>query len=126
MVEHQQRVGARIRKARKAKDWSQAELARAMTGKTDGPSVSRWERGEVLPRPATLDELARVLDVDPSYFFSPEPESATDADVIGALRTTPDAVLASRVEEIADAVRNLLEAQQVIAETVRARSRASS
>jgi transcriptional regulator with XRE-family HTH domain len=83
--EYKQRVGRRIREARKEKGWSQAQLARALPGTVDGPSISRWERGNVLPQSETLDALAAALDVDVSYFLVEEPVEGT-GDLIGALK----------------------------------------
>lgn len=72
-AEHRARVGERIEQAREAKGWTQRELADALPGKVDGPSVSRWERGKVYPE-QYLDHLARALDKDVSYFLAPEPD----------------------------------------------------
>jgi transcriptional regulator with XRE-family HTH domain len=87
--EHKARVGSRIRQAREAKGWSQARLARELPGSTDGPSISRYERGEVLPRPGMLDNLADALDVDTSYFLVAEPEPGTP-DLMGDLGEQQD------------------------------------
>lgn len=83
MAEHRKRVGDRIAKAREAKGWSQRELADAIPGKVDSPSVSRWERGKVYPE-QYLNEIAKALDVDVSYLLAPEPAAGT-ADLMGAL-----------------------------------------
>lgn len=69
-AEHRARAGARIKEAREAKKWTQRELADRLPGKVDGPSVSRWERGEVYPE-QYLEHLATVLEVDVSYFLTP-------------------------------------------------------
>lgn len=83
-AEHKERIGARIRDARDAKGWTQAELARALPGTVDGPSVSRWERGKVSPHPETLEAIATALDVDVSYFLVAAPKAGTP-DLMGAL-----------------------------------------
>lgn len=74
-----------------------------------------------MPRPETLDALAEALDVDPAYFLVPQPTGrAEDADPFGAAGVSSrDESLAARVEEIADAVTKLVEAQQVIAQMAR-------
>lgn len=89
--EHKLRVGSRIRQAREAKGWSQAQLARELPGSTDGPSISRYERGEVLPRPGMLDALADALGVDTSFFLVAEPEPGTP-DLMGDLGEQQDAM----------------------------------
>lgn len=83
MSEHKERVGSRIREARNAKGWSQADLARALLS-GDASQVSRWERGKVLPSTATLEEIAKTLDRDYSYFIAPKPKDGT-GDLMGAL-----------------------------------------
>ena len=87
--EHKLRVGSRIRQAREAKGWSQSQLARELPGSTDGPSISRYERGEVMPRPPMLDALADALDVDTSFFLVAEPTPGT-ADLMGTLGEQQD------------------------------------
>src|SRR6266508_3105536 len=66
--EHKVRVGARIREAREAKGWTQRELAQALPGRVDGPSVSRWERGGVLPQLDTLRAIADALETTVAAF----------------------------------------------------------
>lgn len=78
------RVGERIRDARKARNWSQARLAREMPGTLDAASISRWESGRVEPRADNLQALADALEVDPAYFLMPEPEPGT-GDLMRAL-----------------------------------------
>lgn len=51
--------GRRIAAARKARGWSQAELARQM-GVTEA-TVSRWESGDRSPNWFTARKLARTL-----------------------------------------------------------------
>lgn len=61
------RVGARIRRAREAKGWTQTQLAQTM-GVADA-QVSRWETGRYLPVVPTLEQLAEVLEVPTEAFF---------------------------------------------------------
>jgi len=48
-----------IRELRKAKGWTQAELARKLG--TDNVTVSRWERGVSSPRPMARRQLKELL-----------------------------------------------------------------
>jgi len=61
--DRRRRVGARIREARTAKQFSQRELAELLPGAVDGNYVSRWERGETMPSWANLEALGAALDV---------------------------------------------------------------
>lgn len=56
-------------------DVSNEELARRL--RIDGSSVRKWRRGEVDPKWSTLQEIARVLKVDPVRLLRPaEPAGA--------------------------------------------------
>lgn len=57
----QQRIGANIMKARKAKGYTQMSLADALG--VSFQAVSNWERGQTCPDIANLSELSRVLDI---------------------------------------------------------------
>jgi transcriptional regulator with XRE-family HTH domain len=59
--------GLRLAALRQAKGLSQRELALRLPGSTDGPQVSRWERGESLPVYATRLVIADVLGVTLQY-----------------------------------------------------------
>lgn len=60
-------VGANIARLRGAAKMSQRALA-AEIG-MDQISVSRWERGKVMPRPETLDQIARVFDIEVGLLY---------------------------------------------------------
>ncbi len=85
VAEYRARVGQRIREAREKKGWTQRQLAYALPGQADGPTISRWERGGVLPQTDTLEALAKALDVDVSYFLAPEPEREDTTDLLDVL-----------------------------------------
>lgn len=53
-------VGARLRRARRQRGWSQAALARAVA--RSRTTVSRWEAGHRLPPLEALAVAARALD----------------------------------------------------------------
>ena len=57
----QQRIGANIMKARKAKGYTQMTLADALG--VSFQAVGNWERGQTCPDIANLSELSRVLDL---------------------------------------------------------------
>ena len=65
----------RLKEARKAKRYSQAEVSR-MLGVTQ-QAVGKWETGRSTPDPQTVARLAEILD--------------TPADVLLGLRKEPDA-----------------------------------
>src|SRR5579872_2265856 len=60
-------VGQRLRRARLALNWSQEELARAIN--TTAVSISRWERGVVLPQPHYREQLCRVFNTTAEALF---------------------------------------------------------
>ena len=57
----QQRIGANIMKARKAKGYTQMTLADALG--VSFQAVSNWERGQTCPDIANLSTLSRLLDI---------------------------------------------------------------
>lgn len=57
----QQRIGANIMKARKAKGYTQMTLADALG--VSFQAVSNWERGQTCPDIANLSALSRLLDL---------------------------------------------------------------
>ncbi|WP_400765474.1 helix-turn-helix domain-containing protein [Methylosinus sporium] len=65
-------VPQRLEEARDARGVTQGEVAKAL-GRSGSSTVSNWERGEQAPEPATLDQLARFLEVWPSYLVRPLP-----------------------------------------------------
>lgn len=68
-------LASNIRAARKAKGFTQHELAVAL-GRGDAMTVSRWERGEHRPSDEYLVSLAVALDRDVSWFFAEPDEVA--------------------------------------------------
>jgi transcriptional regulator with XRE-family HTH domain len=63
------RVGANIKRAREKRNLTQLALATLL--RENQAQVSRWERGETMPRPQALMGLARALDVNVPDFFVP-------------------------------------------------------
>lgn len=61
----------RIRKVRlEVLGLSQGELARVLG--LDQMTVSRWERGISVPRPATLRQIAKLASLPISWFYEEE------------------------------------------------------
>lgn len=72
-------VGTNIKTAREARDMTQADLGKAVG--TDSTSVSRWERGRVVPNFKTLTAIGETLGHDLAWFYGdhtgdPEPKAA--------------------------------------------------
>lgn len=71
-------VGAQIRKARLAKGLSQAELGKRV--RSDGRSISNYERGVSLPSAEAVVRLAEVLGVSCDYLLRGDGEVGGEAD----------------------------------------------
>jgi transcriptional regulator with XRE-family HTH domain len=65
--DYRARIGARIRRARKAKGWTQRRLAQQID--IAEAQVSRWENGRAMPSPSSLEACARALDVQAETFL---------------------------------------------------------
>ncbi|HZS59722.1 MAG TPA: helix-turn-helix transcriptional regulator [Gemmatimonadaceae bacterium] len=63
------RIGLRVRETRKAKGWSQEELADAAGVRRDTVSSIELDKTDSIEFDV-LERLARALDVDPGYFFT--------------------------------------------------------
>lgn len=74
-MEIRERVGLRVRAARKSQGLSQNDLAAKLERSVD--TISAIERGISLPNLETLEGLARVLDVPLKDFFDFEGQGAT-------------------------------------------------
>ncbi|MFZ3102309.1 MAG: pentapeptide repeat-containing protein [Desulfitobacteriaceae bacterium] len=59
-------IGNKISETRKAKNFSQAQLAQLLS--VSPQAVGKWERGESMPDIITFNRLAEVLGVDLNYF----------------------------------------------------------
>jgi transcriptional regulator with XRE-family HTH domain len=72
-------VGGNIRAARDDLGLTQHTLAARLGMASGHTAVGRWERGVVLPSPATFAKLADVLGCDISWLYTdhnPEKEAA--------------------------------------------------
>lgn len=84
----------RLKESRLKSHLTQEELAQKLN--TDKVQISRWERGEALPRAETLIDLSRILGVSSDYLLgiSDEPTirvrvdnlSSEEMVIISALR----------------------------------------
>ncbi|WP_084798656.1 helix-turn-helix domain-containing protein [Pleomorphomonas koreensis] len=79
-------VPARLLEAREARGMTQSDVAKAL-GRPSGSTISNWESGEQSPEPATLDQLASVLGVWPSYLIRPMQENGARAIFFRSLAT---------------------------------------
>lgn len=107
-AEFTERVGARITKRREEMGLSKAEVARRMAGNVDANQLRRWEKGQHQPQPDSLEELARVLECDVSYFMVPEPEPET-GDLLDVLTERSQL---DRIEEIMGLILKHLEGDE--------------
>lgn len=65
--------GQKIRKLRRDRDWTQAQLAQHVG--VDVPSINRYEMDRVRPRPKMLKKLADAFSVD---FLELQPDNPAD------------------------------------------------
>lgn len=67
-------LGRRLRAARLAKGWTQAQLGERLLGLDDpntaAPRISRYERGMHKPDLDTIERLAKLLDLPAAYFVA--------------------------------------------------------
>jgi transcriptional regulator with XRE-family HTH domain len=80
-------AGALIREARILAGLSQAELARRV--ETHQPVVSRWERGEEVPRLETLARVLQACGFEADLVFRRH-DDVDRSQVIGALAQSPE------------------------------------
>lgn len=64
-------IGNRINSARKMAGLSLRKLADKVDGEISHTSISKFEKGELVPDSKTLSVLAKALNVRPDYFFKP-------------------------------------------------------
>jgi transcriptional regulator with XRE-family HTH domain len=112
MAEQAERVGGRISELRQERGWSKAEMARRMEGLTSGNDVSRWEKGQHLPRSDTLEAIASLLDTTVADLYAGPAAERDDRgatpDLLSTLNGDPTERLA-RIEEVLER----MEARQV-------------
>ena len=74
VVDYQQRIGRRIRRARENRSWTQRELGDALG--ISEHQISRYENGRTAPKRRRYEDLAAALDVPAETFFYDPPGSA--------------------------------------------------
>jgi len=95
--------GKRLRAARKAMGWTQAELARRIgmeEENTGAPRVSRYETGLHEPDPATAEKLAEALGLPLAYFYA-------TPDVLAEIILLVSQLPASKQKEALERLREL-------------------
>jgi transcriptional regulator with XRE-family HTH domain len=104
-LEKAREIGERIRTSREGLGWTQDQLARRTNnGSITGNAISRWERGAVLPRTQSLEQLAEAMGLAPGYliFGSGGQPVATAADpALGRIE--------ERLAAIDDSLRRIVE-----------------
>jgi transcriptional regulator with XRE-family HTH domain len=76
--DYRRRVGARIRRARKAAGLTQHQLAIKLVN-VQAAQISRWERGENMPSPRSMQALEEALEVPAETFLRSDDEPEPDA-----------------------------------------------
>lgn len=102
VLEHQQRIGRRIKARRTELGMSRGEVARSMSGKTNENAIYRWEIGKHMPSPAAMEDLARVLQTDVAQFLVPEPERSATPQLMGDLAPGSAARIEAKLDAILD------------------------
>lgn len=71
-------IPSRVRLARELRGMTQREVVEAMDPPVSSPAISQIESGKMRPSPATVQALARALEVPPGFFSAqwPEPHPA--------------------------------------------------
>lgn len=81
-------TGERIRIARKRAGMTQAELAEKVGVKH--AAIHKYENGLVVNlKRETIEKLAEVLDVKPSWLMCLDEETTSEADILQILHDTP-------------------------------------
>lgn len=110
-------VGARIRQGRKARGWTQRQLASALglAPPPDTQRISEWERGQHMPSEATLVRIAAALDRPVSWFYEIESEAP---DLVAAFEDE-EAQLARIEAKVDQALAAQAEIQEALARLTR-------
>lgn len=118
-AEHAERIGARIKAAREDLGLTQNELADRMAGKSDGTQVSKWERGANRPTDTNLEQIAKALGKDISWFLMPEPDKNTTPDLFGITGAGEGGPPLDRLATVEELLRQVLARQAEFEDHVR-------
>lgn len=105
-------IGYRIRKLREQKDYSQQNMAEEL--KISVSAYSKIERGVTDPAIGRLAEIAKILEVDVTYFFNEktEPTSVQDTGKLYGYATKAE------LEEVLKAIQTLKNEITALKETL--------
>lgn len=70
-------VGRRLSRLRRGRKWTQQRVAAAIG--VDRGTISRWERGVILPSLDRLGELARLFEIPIAELFAVAPKKSQSA-----------------------------------------------
>ncbi len=70
-------VGRRLSRLRRSRKWTQQRVAAAIG--VDRGTISRWERGVILPSLDRLGELARLFEIPIAELFAVAPKKSQSA-----------------------------------------------
>lgn len=93
-----ERFGGNLREWRNRRKLTQDTLGEKIG--SDGPRVSRLERGEENPTLDTIDKLGVALEIDVSYFHIPRPEEDTGHVGPGRPRDSDPVLEAIRLQQL--------------------------
>ncbi|MDF3381452.1 MULTISPECIES: helix-turn-helix transcriptional regulator [Sulfitobacter] len=94
-------VGRRLKQARTLRRQSQTDVAREL--KLSFQQIQKYEIGSNRIAASRLHELARILDVTPSYFFegldddTPESRNDPSLDIVSAIGSIKDDAVKARI-----------------------------
>ena len=76
-----ERIGQEIQGLRRAKGWSQKELAARVGNRCDQTQISKWENGKIRPRAETIARIAEVLETPLDVFYEAVEPSIRDPSI---------------------------------------------
>lgn len=93
MIYDEKQIGQRIKKARNELKISQGKLAEMLgMSESSRQTVTKWEKGEMIPNGYHLIELCKIFDCEIGYLFGEfECKTKKDSDVLKATGLLPKA-----------------------------------
>lgn len=74
------KISEKIKELRKAKGWSQGQLAKKINSLPQ--HISRYERGIVTPSAETLAKIANAFGISADYLLNEKQEKLTDYEMV--------------------------------------------